>query len=74
MRILLASICLVFAVGCGSQETPQQEPQSQRTRDSAVAESGLPGAGGVGAAMSVADSAAARRAREDSILREQLNR
>jgi len=71
MRILIAGVLLVFSASCGSQETPQQqEPTSQRTRDSAVAASGLPGAAGVGAAMSVADSAAARRARLDSLTQE----
>ncbi len=71
MRILIAGILLVFTASCSSQDTSQQqEPQSQRSRDSAVAASGLPGAEGVGAAMSVADSAAARRARLDSLTQE----
>jgi hypothetical protein len=68
MRIVIAGILLIFTASCGSQDAlQQQEPPSQRTRDSAVAASGLPGAAGVGAAMSVADSAAARRARLDSL-------
>ncbi len=55
---------LGIAAGCGS-ESP--EFRSEAERDSAIAESAVPGAGGVKSALSVADSAEARRAREDSI-------
>ena len=72
MRLLAATFLLVALVGCGAEEGSDQteQPVSQRTRDSAVAQSGLPGAGAVGQAMTVADSAAARRALEDSLARE----
>ncbi|KPK07403.1 MAG: hypothetical protein AMS20_02815 [Gemmatimonas sp. SG8_28] len=73
MRHLGATIVLVLIAGCGA-EAPSDgpgQPTSQRARDSAVAQSGLPGAEGVGRAMTVADSAAARRALEDSLAREQ---
>jgi hypothetical protein len=70
---LLAPVFLLLALGGCSAERASDEPEqpvSQRTRDSAVAQSGLPGAAGVGQAMTVADSAAARRALEDSLARE----
>ena len=72
MRLLAPALLFVAIVGCGTQEESDQpeQPVSQRTRDSAVAQSGLPGAGAVGQAMTVADSAAARRALEDSLARE----
>jgi len=72
MRIMTAGFLVLCIVACGSDETSEsQEPTSQRSRDSAVAASNLPGASGVQGALSVADSAAARRAREDSLAREQ---
>jgi hypothetical protein len=46
---------------------PPEQPLSARARESALAKSGLPGATGIGAALRVSDSAAARRQREDSI-------
>lgn len=42
-------------------------PVALRERDSVLAGSKLPGARGVGGALRASDSAAARRAREDSI-------
>jgi hypothetical protein len=73
MRNIGATITLILLAGCGAEipaDQPEQ-PVSQRTRDSAIAGSGLPGTEGVGRAMTVADSAAARRALEDSLAREQ---
>jgi hypothetical protein len=73
MHNIGATIVLILIAGCGGEipaDQPEQ-PTSQQTRDSAIAGSGLPGADGVGRAMTVADSAAARRAREDSLAREQ---
>ena len=70
MRHIGAAVIFVLLAGCGT-ETPPDQPASQRTRDSAIARSGLPGAEGVGRAMTVADSAAARRELEDSLAREQ---
>jgi hypothetical protein len=64
--VLVAAILWASMVGCSSGE-----PQPARTdaaRDSAIAESAVPGAAGVRSALSVSDSAAARRAREDSIM------
>ena len=72
MRLLAPTLLLAALVGCGTENASDQpeQPVSQRTRDSAVAQSGLPGAGAVGQAMTAADSAAARRALEDSLARE----
>ena len=52
------------APGCGgSGDTDTRRQLSQRQRDSTIAASSLPGAGTVGRATEIADSAAARRAR-----------
>lgn len=68
MRSSLALLFVLALAACsGSNEDQSQQPVDQRTRDSAVANSGLPGASGVQGAMSAADSAAARNARLDSI-------
>jgi hypothetical protein len=57
----------LFACGSGPPAERPQTPEAQRARDSMLGASDLPGAQGVKRAMDVADSAAARRAREDSI-------
>ena len=67
MRFVFSGVALVLLAGCSS-EGPEQT-RSQGTRDSAIAESALPGAAGVKGALNVSDSAAARRALEDSIMR-----
>jgi hypothetical protein len=57
-------------VGCsGKDASPRVEHPSAAASESALAKSGLPGARGVGRAMELADSAEARRRREDSISR-----
>lgn len=62
---------LAFAACSGSNADQTQQPVNRdsvtRARDSVIGESNLPGAAGVKGAMSVADSAAARNARLDSI-------
>ena len=65
----LVGIAAFVLAGCpgGEEESAAQPPVDQRTRDSAIAESGVPGAGGVRGALDIADSAAARQARMDSI-------
>jgi hypothetical protein len=65
----LTSLALVLFVGCSGSESSRQPdpPPSQRTRDSAIGASNVPGASGVQGALKATDSAAARRAREDSI-------
>jgi hypothetical protein len=58
---------LVFAIqGCSGGQGEGNEPASRREQDSIIGASKLPGAQGVSAATRAADSAAARRAREDS--------
>lgn len=59
---------LLLTAGCGGEGTSSRaEHPSARAQDSAIARSNLPGAKGVGAAMRLADSADARRRREDSV-------
>jgi hypothetical protein len=58
---LLAAAIVLF-VGC-SAETGEQRTLSKRERDSTLAASPLPGAGAVGKAMEISDSAAARSQR-----------
>ncbi|MGI9038496.1 MAG: hypothetical protein ACR2GQ_06505 [Gemmatimonadota bacterium] len=74
MRSIPAVLALVLgalSVGCssGSEADPPAttEMETERARDSAIAESALPGARGVRGAMGAADSAAARNARIDSM-------
>jgi hypothetical protein len=67
MRFVLSVFFLVLVAGCGSEGSEQV--RSQGARDSAIAESAVPGAAGVRSALTVSDSAAARRALEDSIMR-----
>ncbi len=68
MRVVLAGLLLTLTLGCTPQDAAEDggEPQTQRVRDSVVGASRLPGAAVVRGALDVADSAAARRAREDS--------
>jgi hypothetical protein len=77
-RALAALLALASLAACGSRDEPAADSAatatavapSRRARDSAVAASRLPGAGGVGAALRASDSAAARAARAESIGRE----
>jgi hypothetical protein len=63
----LAALLLACALaGCGGKRSEAEAPTSRREQDSILGASKLPGAQGVSGAMKVADSAAARRAREDS--------
>ena len=65
----IAAVLLLVSTGCGgadSRSTPDTT-KTQRQRDSAVANSGLPNAGAVGKAMGIQDSAASRNAQMDSI-------
>jgi hypothetical protein len=62
MRYLIPA--LLFALSCSGSKPPAR---TERERDSTIAQSRLPGAGGVKAALKVSDSAAARRARLDSV-------
>jgi len=66
MRFTIVGCLLLFLSGCGAADSEPARTEAQR--DSAIAESAIPGAAGVKSALSVSDSASARRAREDSIL------
>ena len=68
-RLLGAGLWWLAVAACsgGAQQRP---PRDERARDSVIGASQLPGAQGVRGALRTADSATARRAREDSIARE----
>lgn len=71
-RITLFALGLTaLASACASPDTAQnrRDTMTQRQRDSVLAQSKLPGAQGVGKALSAADSAKARQARLDSASR-----
>lgn len=55
--------------GEGDTDAPVRDSAAQRRHDSIIGASRLPGASGVSAALRTADSAAARRLREDSVSR-----
>ena len=63
----LASIVVVVVTlaSCGS--SPKPEAKTERERDSVLGESKLPGAGAIKKAEAARDSAASRRAVEDTI-------
>lgn len=67
----VSSLCIVatLLLGCSSTDTPanNRDTMTQRQRDSVLAQSGLPGAQGVGRALSASDSVRARNAQLDSI-------
>lgn len=69
MRGLLTALVLTALCACsgGKAADRPQTPEAQRARDSVLGASDLPGAQGVQRALEAADSAAARRALEDSI-------
>ncbi|MFV2067307.1 MAG: hypothetical protein ACC645_10035, partial [Pirellulales bacterium] len=68
VRIVVVGLFLVLSAGCSSEQVANQprDAQSQRSRDSAIAESNLPGAAGVRGALDAADAADARKALIDS--------
>ena len=66
MRKVMAAVVMAVVAGCGSGD--DQTTRTEGTRDSAIAESTVPGAAGVRRALEVSDSANARRALEDSIM------
>jgi hypothetical protein len=56
----------MFVAACAG-ERPDEPERTDRERDSLIAESRLPGAAGVGAAMRAQDKASATNVRLDSI-------
>jgi hypothetical protein len=67
-RQLMTAALLVTLVACTKDKDAAAEKiQSQRERDSVLGQSKIPGATGVGKAMTVADSAGSRVHLQDSI-------
>jgi hypothetical protein len=69
-RMTIAVLLLVSASACTKdkeKDAAAEQLKSQRERDSVLAQSKIPGAGGVGKAMTVADSAGGRVQLQDSI-------
>jgi len=65
---LAALAALLLMSGCkGKAASARAEHPAATIEESTLAKSKLPGAGGVAAALRLSDSAAARRAREDSL-------
>jgi hypothetical protein len=68
MVIRAGFLAVLMLAGCGGKSTSARtEHPAAGAQDSAIARSNLPGAKGVGAAMRLADSANARRAREAAV-------
>jgi len=64
---VMAAVILLAACSGGGGGDTAADTLTQRERDSVIGASGLPGAGGILKAQEAADSAAARRARLDSL-------
>lgn len=60
--VLLVAVTALVAAACSKSDRTSKEPRAltQAQRDSAIAASRLPGAGVVGKALEIADSARAR--------------
>lgn len=72
MRSIFVGALLALSLSaCRPDRAERRAPAAtERQRDSIIGASQLPGARGVGGALRASDSAAARRAREDSTARE----
>ena len=69
-RIACAALLLLTLAGCAKgaeKEAAAGKLKSQRERDSVLGQSKIPGATGVGRAMTVADSAGSRVQLQDSL-------
>jgi hypothetical protein len=72
LSILIALVLAFTPAACGERQSQpsravQGDSLTQRQRDSMLAESGIPGARGVGRARRVADSVSARVQATDSV-------
>jgi hypothetical protein len=65
--VLFTALVLLPVVGACRRDDAARPSGSARERDSTIGASRLPGARGVSGALRASDSAAARRAREDSV-------
>ncbi len=71
-RLLINSALIVTAAACGAgkeEPPPTRSAEEQRTVDSTVGASAMPGAQGVRGAMAASDSAAKRARERDSLSR-----
>ena len=71
-RLLINSALIVTAAACGAgkeEPPPTRSAKEQRTVDSTVGASAMPGAQGVRSAMAASDSAAKRAREHDSLSR-----
>jgi hypothetical protein len=68
--VFLLASGMVIVTACAGGRERNRVPATERQRDSVIGASRLPGAQGVGRALQASDSAASRRAMEDSIARE----
>jgi hypothetical protein len=66
MRVPSLLLGAVLLTACGGKPA-EKPPLTEREKDSVIGQSRLPGAAGVRGAMRVADSAAARNVRADSV-------
>lgn len=68
-RRVAACLTILLSLGCGPSAEDQEEapPQTQRSRDSTIGASVLPGASGVRGALRVSDSATSRKRLIDSM-------
>lgn len=64
---LLISLSVLSACSGKPQQANNRDTMTQRQKDSVLAQSGLPGAAGVGMALKTADSLKAKQAALDSI-------
>jgi uncharacterized protein YcfL len=65
--LIIAPVLGLMLAGCSSDTGGnRRDTMTQRQKDSVLAQTGLPGAQGVGKALNAADSAKARQARMDS--------
>ena len=63
---LLLVLPLMLGAACSKSDAPPPQTKTKAQRDSAIANSSLPGAKGVGMAMKAADSDRLRQAQLDS--------
>ena len=66
-RSLLMAFVLMLGCGRGTGKSGARDTLTERQRDSILAKSSIPGAGGIGSAMRAADSTNARIRATDSV-------